>query len=160
MVSAFTRLLASALLFAALSACGDLCLTQDQGDLQVASYWDYDYDPRGSKPPRLPPDTWVRNPYLESFLRTTIEADGIAALTTRYGFQCTPRASTTTCSDCSICSKTIPFIKDDRMFFVVHMCIPVGSIQMQVEIGPGTAVAAMSYRKTGNRPPRRLPPER
>jgi hypothetical protein len=59
-----------------------------------------------------------------------------------YRLDCSPRSGIPACADCFICSDNF---QDNRVGFG---CVSYGTMLMQIEIGPGSQVAAMTYWKT------------
>jgi len=115
------------------SACGSLC--SDRSPVEVAAQWS-----RGHSS-----NVWMRNPDLEWFLRPKVEADGVAILSSRYGFQCSPASMPNDCPDCQFCSAIVPQRIDD-MGIISH-CTHIGTMQIHAQIGPRKTVSVMTYWK-------------
>jgi hypothetical protein len=116
-----------------LSSCGSLC--SGRSPLEVAAQ-----SSRGHTP-----NVWMKNPDLEWFLSPKVEADGVATLSSRYGFQCSPASTPNACPDCYSCSTVVPQRVDD-MGIISH-CTNIGTMQIHAEVGPRKAVSVMTYWK-------------
>jgi len=96
----------------------------------------------------LPRDVWTTNPELEAFLRTVLQTEGAGALSAKYGLQCAP--SDSACVGCVTCRKTIKEwrMRIDQLPLPMYACVDYGEVLVQADVGPGSAVKAMTYWKT------------
>jgi hypothetical protein len=94
-------------------------------------------------PRAIPPDAWTENPGLELFLREALASDGVSSFA-KYGMQCTLRLEEDGCKDCFACTKSFRNYALGVAAFS-YTCEDVGEISMQVEIGPGARIRAMTY---------------
>ncbi len=125
-----------------LSACGELCTWNDPAE--HASAYPYSYD-LGY---RLPFNTWVRNQKLEVALHEAVEAGGIERVTSQYRLQCTPRSMPSNCTDCYVCSRTIPKTYNAGSLGNLAMsCRDDGEMMLRADVGPGSTVSAMTFWK-------------
>lgn len=97
-----------------------------------------------------PPDTWTPNKHLEVFIHGTVEGEGVEALKTRYGMQCLPRSGEPNCKDCLTCTTTFRDWRLDTLPIYIewYKCVDFGEVLVNVDVGPGTTVKAMTYWKT------------
>jgi len=129
-----------------LSACGGV-QCPPKGFESAASHWEL------ANSHLLPANAWTKNPKLEAFLKEVIQAGGVASLRTTYGMQCFPRASSDGCADCYACSKTFPGKRlamastGSPLYGRDLLCVDDGEMFVKAEIGPGSAISAMSFWK-------------
>jgi hypothetical protein len=127
-----------------LSAC-DPCLSI-RTPLEAAALYDQRPDGHGGIVYLQPLDAWTRHPAVERFIEATVREGGIARLAAEYGMRCGPRATDTGCIDCFTCRATIrEWGRDASPAFA---CMDYGTIRVQAEVGPNSAVAAMTYWET------------
>jgi hypothetical protein len=121
-----------------LAACTGPCPTTDIG--WAARYSD-DALGIGTKEQE---NRWLPNPRLDSFLRRSIQSDGLRALSGRRGFQCIVRPTAENCTDCYVCTGTIVA---EALFFAEPFgyCGSDGTIAIRAAVGPGDAVTSMTY---------------
>lgn len=93
-----------------------------------------------------PLNTWVRNEGLEAFLAKAVRSGGIDVLRSQYGFRCSLRLVAPPCGDCYTCSLSLPKLPNLREPMPI-ICSPVGEMLMQVDVGPGSTLTAMTYWK-------------
>jgi hypothetical protein len=99
----------------------------------------------GYEPQKMTLGAWVEHKRLAAFIGDVVRAEGIAGLETNHGFRCTPRPEGHTCT------RAIPK-RGSYMpnIFYTH-CVDEGDMQVRAEIGPGSAVRAMSFWDQPNR---------
>lgn len=90
-------------------------------------------------------DTWVDNPKLADAIREEIQKGGIEGLVDRYDFDCKPRPAGGECADCLSCTATFWQWERSRTSFIKSGFKHRGDALVSAEIGPGTAVSAMTY---------------
>jgi hypothetical protein len=129
---------------AGLSAC-DPCSTI-RTPLEAAALYDQRPDGHGGIVYLQSLDAWTRHPAVERFVEAIVRTGGIARLETENGMQCVARATDTGCSDCFTCRATIREWGRDAS--PASACMDYGTIRVQVEVGPNSAVTAMTYWQT------------
>lgn len=93
-----------------------------------------------------PPGTWARNGQLEKAISEIVRSEGIGELMSGYGYECVHRKAPDNCADCYVCTKSVksgPHEVPSTML----MCPVAGELLVQVEAGPGSAIAAWTYWK-------------
>ncbi|MEK7994307.1 MAG: hypothetical protein AAB403_10940 [Planctomycetota bacterium] len=104
--------------------------------------------PPGPSEYSLPLNAWVDHRGMTEFLRNTVMADGVDSLVSKYRFHCVPRAAEIGCVDCYTCTRNIAKRGTDYLGFRT-VCVSDGEILVQVAVGPGPAVRAMTYWNSG-----------
>lgn len=92
-----------------------------------------------------PFDTWVDNPKLAEAIREEIQETGRERLIDRYEFDCKPRPAPDSCADCLSCTAIFWQWARSTSSFIKPGFVHRGDAKVSVEIGPGTAVSAMTY---------------
>jgi hypothetical protein len=144
------RLVAVLLLFGlgSLSGCGDLSCV-DGTPLEAAA----SYRPTSDNRFLLPLDAWTPNKDLETFIHDVVDNEGVDALRSKHGMQCVPRYAEPSCRECLTCTTTV---HDRRLgmhtglpiYIEWFKCEDYGEVLVNVDVGPGSAVRAMTYWKT------------
>lgn len=101
--------------------------------------------PDGTVGYKEPFDTWVDNPKLADAIREEIQEGGRERLIVRYEFDCKPRPAGGACADCLSCMATFWQWALSTTSFIKPGFKHRGDALVSVEIGPGTAVSAMTY---------------
>jgi hypothetical protein len=101
--------------------------------------------PDGTLRYEKPFDTWVDNPKLAEAIREEIGEKGRQPLIDRYEFECRPRSAVDPCADCLSCTATFWQWALSTTSFIKPGFKHRGDALVSVEIGPGTAVSAMTY---------------
>ncbi|MBS0538335.1 MAG: hypothetical protein JSR47_06245 [Proteobacteria bacterium] len=115
------------------SACFPKIVCPQSPFERAASYdWEIN-DQRYSEPL----NTWVRNERLEAFLGKSYQSEGIEALKRQYGFVCEPKPAVSACADCFACRTSLPKIADEREGRLLALCMPVGEMLIEVDVGSG-----------------------
>lgn len=92
-----------------------------------------------------PLDTWVDNPKLAKAIREEIHKGGLEHLIDKYDFDCKPRPAGGACADCLSCTATFWQWARSTTSFIKPGFKHRGDALVSIEIGPGTAVRAMTY---------------
>ena len=102
----------------------------------------------------LPIDTWTRNPDLEAFFGKALKTDDLRTLAAKYELQCLPTESRAACSDCFTCRTAFRDWRIDfrappiPIYIEIAKCTDYGQVLVEATVGPGPAVAAMTYWQT------------
>jgi len=131
-----------------LSGCGELTCV-DHTRLESAALYRSTSDNRFLRAL----DTWTPNKDLETFIHETVENEGVDALRTKHGMQCVPRYAEPDCRDCLTCTTTL---RDRRLgmhtglpiYIEWFKCEDYGEVLVNVDLGPGSSVKAMTYWRT------------
>lgn len=127
-----------AVLVGCLTACGGLCHWDELGAAARSSR------SVSTGEDRPPPGRWVENPDVRHLLEEEIKIEGMAAVVSKYGMQCSPAATRSDCADCRVCTASRRQWAD--MFsFPVSWCEDSGEVLIRAEIGPASAVKATTY---------------
>lgn len=92
-----------------------------------------------------PLNTWVVNPKLAEAIREEIQENGRQQVLDRYEFECKPRPAPDSCADCLSCTAIFWQWARSTSSFIKPGFVHRGDARVSVEIGPGTAVSAMTY---------------
>lgn len=101
--------------------------------------------PDGTMQYEKPFDSWVDNPELAKALRAEIAERGLDSVLDRYEFACKPRSADDLCRDCLSCTATFWQWARSTASFIKPGFVHRGDALVSVQIGPGTAVSAMTY---------------
>jgi hypothetical protein len=105
-----------------------------------------------SRPELGPRDMWKEDRSFEAFLRDALKTQSAAVVAARYGLQCLPRYQPAGCSDCVTCHTTVKQWRFGAAPIPIPVmmlkCVDYGEVLVQAEIGPHSAVKAMTYWKT------------
>jgi len=97
--------------------------------------------PDGTRKYERPFNVWVDNPKLANAIRIEIKEGGREELVCKYEFQCVPRP----CEGCLSCTATFWQWEHSKVSIIKPGFVHRGDALVSVQIGPGTAVSAMTY---------------
>lgn len=92
-----------------------------------------------------PLNTWVVNPELAEAIREEIQEKGRQQVLDSHEFECKPRPAPDSCADCLSCMAIFWQWARSTSSFIKPGFVHRGDAKVSVEIGPGTAVSAMTY---------------
>ena len=128
------------LLSLCLSSCGgEICFNYDR--LVDAANNELKVQADGTKRYDKPPNVWIDNPAMAEAVRWHVKETGMKFLSEK-GIECSPRTDGG-CSDCHTCAG---IVRQTPYAYTAlwPMCRHTADTEVRAEIGPGTAVTAMT----------------